>query len=148
MLSIKCCCQFFCLCRNRFYSHYSLAWNRQLLNSTLWNSHQIIKVLKESKCHNSLSFSHVVTLSSSFLWTCERYTVVFKASFAEILKFIFKTVWCFLEHLQYVYFSCKIFQKDDIKIDVINVDFNSFVFDFLIKWFNIMFLNVMITLSR
>ncbi len=39
-------------------------------------------------------------------------------------------------------------KKDDIEINVIDVDFNSFVFDFLTKWFNIVFLNVMIMLSR
>ena len=111
MLSIRCCCQFSYLCRNRFYFHYSSAWSWQLLSSTLWSSHQIIRVLKESKCYNSLSFSHVVMLSSSFLWTCERCTVVFKASFAETLKFTFKAVWCFLEHLQCAYFSCKIFKR-------------------------------------
>ncbi len=148
MLSIRCCCQFSCLCRNRFYSHYSSAWSQQLLSNMLWNFHQIIRVLEESKCYNSLSFSHVVALSSSFLWTCERCTVVFKASFAEILKFTFKTVWCFLECLQCACFSCKIFKKDDTEIDVIDIDFNSFVFDFLTRWFNIMFSNVMITLSR
>jgi len=31
---------------------------------------------------------------------------------------------------------------------VIDVDFDSFVFDFLTRWFNIMFLNVMIMLSK
>jgi len=39
-------------------------------------------------------------------------------------------------------------KKDDTEIDVIDVDFNLFVFNFLTKWFNIVFLNVMITLSR
>ncbi len=111
MLSVRCCCQFSCLCRNRFYSHYSSAWSWQLLNSTLWNSYQIIRVLEESKCHNSLFFSHVVVLSSSFLWTCERYTVVLKASFAETLKFTFKAVWYSFEHLQCACFTCKIFKK-------------------------------------
>ncbi len=110
-MNIRCCCQFSCLCRNKFYFHYSSAWNWQLLSSMLWSSHQIIRVLEESKCHNSLSFSHVVMLSSSFLWTCERCTVVFKASFAETLKFTFKAVWCSLEHLQCAYFSCKIFKR-------------------------------------
>jgi len=39
-------------------------------------------------------------------------------------------------------------KEDDTEINVIDVDFNSFVFNFLIKWFNIVFLNVMIMLSR
>ncbi len=112
MLNVKCCCQFSCLCKNRFYSHYSSAWNRQLLSSMLWNSHQIIKVHEESKYHNSLSFSHVVALSSSFLWTWKHCTVVFKASFAETLKFTFKAVWCSLECLQCACFFCKIFKRE------------------------------------
>ncbi len=39
-------------------------------------------------------------------------------------------------------------KEDNTEIDVIDVDFNLFVFNFLTKWFNIVFLNVMITLSR
>ena len=38
--------------------------------------------------------------------------------------------------------------KDDIDNDVIDVDFNSFDLDFLIKWFSIMFFDVMTALSR
>ncbi len=45
-------------------------------------------------------------------------------------------------------FLVKSSKEDDTEIDVIDVDFNSFVFNFLTKWFNIMFLNVMIMLSR
>ena len=39
-------------------------------------------------------------------------------------------------------------KEDNTEIDVINVDFNSFVFDFLTRWFNIVFLNVMIMLNK
>ena len=38
--------------------------------------------------------------------------------------------------------------EDDIDNDVIDVNFNSFDFDFLIKWFSIMFSDVMIVLNR
>ncbi len=38
--------------------------------------------------------------------------------------------------------------EDDINNNMINVDFNSFDLDFLIKWFNIVFSDVIITLSR
>ena len=39
-------------------------------------------------------------------------------------------------------------KEDDTEIDVINVNFNSFIFDFLTKWSNIVFSNVMIMLSK
>ncbi len=38
--------------------------------------------------------------------------------------------------------------EDDIDNDMIDIDFNSFNLDFLIKWFSIVFSDVMITLSR
>ena len=38
--------------------------------------------------------------------------------------------------------------EDDIDNDVIDVDFNSFDLDFLIKWFSIVFSDVMIVLSK
>jgi len=38
--------------------------------------------------------------------------------------------------------------KDNIDNDMTNVDFNSFDLDFLIKWFNIMFSDIMTALSR
>ena len=111
MLSVKCCCQFSCLCRNRFYLHYSSVWSQQLLSSMLWKCHQIIRVFEESECHSSLSFLHIIALSSSCFWTCERCTVVFEASFAETLKFTFQTVWCSLECLRSVCFTCKILNR-------------------------------------
>jgi len=39
-------------------------------------------------------------------------------------------------------------KENDIEIDVIDVDFNLFVFNFLTRWFNIVFSNVMIMLSK
>ncbi len=42
----------------------------------------------------------------------------------------------------------KSLKEDYIEINIIDVNFDSFVFDFLTRWFSIVFLNVMIALSR